>query len=126
MVWVRACAPPALSKLRSVTPEQLSRQAKTATALALEADVLESGGTVPVPKRSRKGVAPGPPPCACLVETAELRTFLGLHGHAISGLLAHAETEADRIALARGYREIVTSKPGAHERWTSLVRRLSV
>lgn len=116
----------ASSKWRRVTAGQRARQSRTGDTLRREAAVLEAGGTVPVPKRHRRGSAPKPAPPVGQAEAPALREFLGAHGRDISGLLARAEGEPQQLALARGYRAILRGEAGAHEAWGRLLASLRV
>jgi hypothetical protein len=116
---------PAASKWRRVKPADLQRQEKTAAALRRETTLLQAGAAVPVAMRRRvretdTGDDIGPD------EATALRAFIRRHGDGIAGLLAQVPDESRQLAIARGYRAIVTGQPGAHDAWVRLMRRLSV
>lgn len=116
----------AASKWRRVTAGQRAQQSRTGDTLRREAAVLEAGGTVPVPKRRRRGSAPKPAAPIDPAEATALRAFLGVHGRDIAVLLARAEGEPQQLALARGYRAILNGEPGAHAAWGRLLASLGL
>ena len=101
---------------RALTAGKRARADATDQRLRVATAALEAGLPPPVQQR-RSRVKPTAHARANPDETAALWAFLGDHGRDIALLLARTRNEAEQLAVARAYREVLNGSAGGHDRW---------
>ena len=108
-----------------MTADQRARADATEKRLRLATAALEAGLPPPVQERRSRveATARGPVSPA---ERAALWAFLGDHGRDIAHLIARAGDEAEQLAVARAYREVLNGSVGCHDQWVRTLHTLDL